>query len=255
MGLNLNIGRPLLTVMLLGSTPEELLPAIANGVKQGADGFCLQLERLQPQYRSYAVFKNLIKEMSGRFAYITDYRRENTMPEKSEEQLVEELLTAVDCGAELFDVRCDLYDPQPEEVSFNLAAEQKQQALIGLLHQKGVKTVMSTHVFTNHPKSWVLKVAALQKARGADVIKIVNTVDTNAQLQESLELTKTLQNKLNMPFIYLCNGLCCKPHRKHLPLLNEKLLLCINQREYYNTAPQPSLEQAKQLLLQAGYAF
>ena len=80
--------------------------------------------------------------------------------------------------------------------------------------------------------------------------------DTKAKLQGALTLTESqkelddafktnllLKERLNIPFLFLCNGSHCKNHRLLTPILGSCMYLC---RENSNTGTvQPTLEAAK----------
>jgi 3-dehydroquinate dehydratase len=117
------------------------------------------------------------------------------------------LLMAADAGAEVIDVMGDLYSPDPLELTFDPAAVKKQMELIGLIHERGAKVIMSSHM-TNLERSAeeVLTHLLEQSRRGADILKIVVKVDDEKALQEALRTMLLLHEKVEKPFVYLATG-------------------------------------------------
>lgn len=66
-----------------------------------------------------------------------------------------------------------LYDPQPEEMTYNEIAVKRQKELIEQLHKKGVQVLMSAHIYRFLLEDEVLKIALAQQERGVDIVKIV----------------------------------------------------------------------------------
>ena len=93
----------------------------------------------------------------------------------TDEECMELLLLAVECGATLFDVMGDLYDRSPQyELTMDGEAVKKQMALIDQIHRAGGEVLMSSHTYKSTTLEENLMIAREQARRGADVIKIVN---------------------------------------------------------------------------------
>jgi 3-dehydroquinate dehydratase len=89
-----------------------------------------------------------------------------------------------------------------------------------------------------------LKIA---EARGADVVKLVQTADTEQELEEALRTTLALRRELKTPFIHLCNGKFARPHRFFAPSLGLAVLFAVQR--YENTAgPWPTITAIKAFL-------
>lgn len=242
--------RPTITGMLKSSTTEELLGEIETMLGQGTDAFGFQIEQMKPEERTAANYKKIFSAMQGKPAYVTNYIRGNSVPH-TDEQLTEELYVAVECGAKLIDVRCDLFDRQPDEYTFNEAAIARQKEVIANLHSMGSEVLMSTHIFHYITGEEVLKIALSQQERGVDIVKIVTMANSEKELFENLKTTVTLKEKLSVPSLFLCNGTYCKKHRILGPVLGSDMFLAVeNSRTSDN---QPTLKCAKEILALAGY--
>ena len=242
--------RPTLTAMLKSSTTEGILGEIEAMLGQGTDAFGFQIEQMKPEERRAENYKKIFSAMRGKPAYVTNYIRGNSVPH-TDEELTEELYVAVECGAKLIDVRCDLFDRQPDEYTFNETAIARQKKIIEKLHAMGAEVLMSTHIFHFVPSEEVLKIALSQQERGVDIVKIVTMANSEEELMDNLKTTVTLKEKLSVPSLFLCNGTHCKKHRILGPVLGSDMFLAVeNSRTEDN---QPTLKRAKEILTLTGY--
>lgn len=242
--------RPTLTTMLKSVTTEDFIREIETVLKQGTDAFGFQIEGLKPEERTAANYKKIFGAMKGKPSYVTNYIRGNTVPH-SDEELIEELYLAVECGAKLIDVRCDLFNRQPDEYSVDKKAIRRQKEIIDKLHSMGAQVLMSAHVLHYIPCEKVLEIALSQQKRGVDIVKIVTEANSEAELLDNLKTTVTLKEKLSVPSLFLCNGTYCKKHRILGPVLGSDMFLTVeNSRDDEN---QPTLKRAKEVLTLAGY--
>ena len=114
------------------------------------------------------------------------------------------LLTAIDAGAEIVDVIGDLYDPSPRELTMNPQAIVRQKDLIGQIHARGGKALMSSHMPGESLKAEeVLAHLQEQSSRGADYLKIVVKVDSDEECVEAIRTMLLLHRSLEKPYIYL----------------------------------------------------
>lgn len=242
----LNTNHPKLTAMLSASHLEELLFKIRQCVQDGAEAFCILTAELLPEYKSKENFRKIIETMDGRDAYMTNYIRNNTEPHLTDETLTEQLLTMVDCGAELVDVRTDLFCRTDSEVSYDAVADKKQKDLISEIHRRGAEVLMSSHIFHYVSPEQILEIAELQQSRGADIAKIVTYVSSQKELEDAYRTNLLLNEKLLIPYLFLCNGPYCRPHRMMGPFLGTAFYLCL---ENTNTnGPQPTIAEAKRMI-------
>jgi 3-dehydroquinate dehydratase type I len=244
--------RPTITAMLKASITEELLKEIDIVLEQGTDAFGFQIEILKPECRTAEDFKKIFNAMQGKPVYITNYTRTNALP-FTDEELTEQLFVAAQCGdnPKLIDIRCDLFDRQPDEYTYDEDAIKHQKEVIEKFHEMGAEILMSTHIFHYFSGEDVLKLAFSQQERGVDIVKIVTVADSEEELSENLKTTIALKEQLSVPSLFLCNGTYCKKHRILGPVLGSDMFLAVeNSRDNEN---QPTLKRAKEILTLAGY--
>lgn len=189
--------------------------------------------------------------MQGKPIYVTNYRRHKNAG-RTDEELVDGLMTLADCGATLVDVMGDLYDPQPDEVARDSVAIQKQMELIEKLHGKGVEVLMSSHVLKYTAAERVLEIALEQKKRGADIAKIVTRADNMEQQIENLRITNLLKKELGIPFLFLSAGES-SIHRRLGMKLGCCMHLCVYEHDVRSTVTQPLLSISKSIRDDMGF--
>ena len=238
--------------MLKSKNMKEIIKDISAAKKEGTESFCLELEIFNQAERTAENFKKIFEAMGDKPAYITNYRRGNVAEyEQTDDQLTEELLLALDCGGTLFDVRGDLFDVSPDEITYNEAAVQKQIKLIDEIHSRGKEVLMSSHTLRFTPMERVLEIAKAQQKRGADIAKIVTNADTDEELYENFRISLALKKEIDIPVLFLCNGAACRKHRLFAPLLGGPLYLCVQNG--VEVISQPSMDEAKKLLKMSNY--
>lgn len=235
--------RPLLTVMMQCREPETIIARVRNGLALGAEAFGLQVESLNPEFKTEEIFKKLFSEMRGKPCYVTNYRTGSNRG-KSDEALGEELLALASYSHLLCDVMGDLYCPHPEELTEDPVAIEKQMKLIDQIHEMGSEVLMSSHILKFTPAERVLEVALEQKRRGADIIKIVTGADSMEQQIENLRITNLLKEELGAPFLFLSGGEC-SIHRRLGMKLGCCMALCVYEHDDLSTDTQPLLQTMK----------
>lgn len=244
----LNRSRPVLTTMINNaSTPDRVLYLIRKGVEANTDAFGLQIEQLEAKYRTREIFSEFFAAMEGRPAYITNYRRCGLCPDLSDEELTEQMLTAMDCGAVLFDMRGDLFCPSPLEITYDEAAIEKQKKLVKTIHEMGGEVLMSSHVLQYMPSDEVLSLSFAHAERGADISKIVTDASTDEQLTDTFKASVLLKEQSKIKTLLLCNGTKSRSHRIIGPALGSCMFLNVCGDETYNGS-QPELRDAVKLL-------
>ena len=242
--------RPTIVGMLRAKTTKELLREIDLILTQGVDAFGLQIERMPPEEKTAENYKKIFSAMQGKPAYVTNYIRGNAL-NLSDEALTEELLTTVDCGAKLIDIRCDLFDRQPDEYSTDKKAIEKQIELIKTIKAMGAEVLMSAHVLKYIPCERVLEIALSQQERGADIVKIVTEANSETELMDNIKTSIILTEQLSVPALFLCNGTHCKKHRILGPVLNNSPFLVVENS--YEGQNQPTIQRAREQLILSGY--
>lgn len=219
-------GRPTQTIMLRGSSPEELFRYLEEAQKCEPDAYGFSISSLRPEYKNAGFYTKLIRAMNGRPAYVVNYRRGNTDELITDAELADQLLCALDCGAVLIDVAGHMFSDAAEEISYDERSAERQRSLIDEIHRRGGKALMSSHIFRFVPRAEVMKIAEAHRSRGADISKIVAMSDTEAECYENLLTTAELRLKLGIPSLFLSNGACCGKHRLLSPALGSCMCLC-----------------------------
>ena len=234
---------PTLTVLITESNADTVIELIKKTIGQGAEAYCLLMNMLPPPDKSPERMKRILDAMEGRPAYIANYANGNSQPNLTDDELAEELLEMARIGADLIDIRADMFCRTHGEVTCDPAAALKQKELIAKIHSIGSEALMSTHIGEHLSPERVLEIAALQKERGADIAKIVTLADSERELDEAFKTNLLLKERLDLPFLYLCNGSHCKSHRLLSPVFGSCMYLC---RENSNTSTvQPTLAAAR----------
>lgn len=242
-----NSKKPLLVSMVQEETVEGALNSIATGLYDGADAFGIQLESLRPEYRSLDDLKKIFAGCMGKPIYITSYRGAHSKG-FTDEQCLDLLLLGAEAGADLCDIMGDTFDHQPYELTFDEEAIKKQKEYIDRIHAMGKQVLMSSHTHTHLSEAEVVRYAKAQKARGVDVVKIVNLANGRDQLQESVNTIFSLEKELDgTPFLFLTSGDCSSIIRQTGPLYGVCMYLCAPWYRPGYTRQQPLLRSMKQV--------
>ena len=243
----LNAKKPLKTVMIQTETADEAVRTIESGLKQGADAFGLQLERLNGEYINRKSLENVFAAGCGKPFYVTDYHWVDRNA-KPEEQCFDELLLALKCGATLIDIPGDSFCPHPDQLTKDEIAIKKQSDFAKKVHDMGGEVLFSSHVPDFRDEETVLSMAFEQKRRGADVAKIVTFSHDDRQLADNMKTTVRLSETLGIPFLFLTSGEKCRLHRLAGPLLGSCMWLCVADRSTLTTPMQPLLSDVNEFV-------
>lgn len=234
---------PKLTVMIGKPSVDDVILGVKRSINQGAEAFCILAQGFKPEDKNRENIKRIIDAADGRDVYITNYIRDNSQPELTDDYLAEQLLDMARCGAKLIDVRTDMFCRSVDEVTRDFYAVQKQKEFISEIHKLGAEVLMSTHIFEYKSPENILEIAKLQQMRGADIAKVVTVANSDKEAEDAFRTNFLLKEKLNIPFLFLCNGSHCRKHRLLGPVLGSCMYLCL---ENSNTGgPQPTIEEAK----------
>lgn len=241
----LNWPHPIITGMVLKSTPGEIRFCVKNSIYDGADALGIQLCRLQREYKTEEHYRNIFASAGQRPIYITNYRYcENTG--MTDEECMEGLITALGCGATMGDVMGDCFDRGADkEMTYNAKAIDSQKRVIDKIHEMGKEVIMSSHVLRFITAEEVLEIAHQQRMRGADVVKIVTASNSDAELCENLRITTLLKQELDCPFLYLSGGTHSKIHRMIGPQLGCFTYLAVHEHDAQAVPTQPTIRAAK----------
>lgn len=203
----------MITAIMSGETPNELVAQIRTADYDGADGIAIDLAHLRPEFRNVNNLKQIIASSNIMPFMFYFYRNDPWKQYQTDDARQELLLMAVDAGAHIVDVMGDLYNPSPRERTYDAAAIDKQMALIETIHSRGSQVVMSSHMNEFLTTEEVLEQMREFDRRGADVLKLVQAVNSDHELAVAIETTMTLRRELTKPFIHLCNGSHSRLHR------------------------------------------
>lgn len=245
----LNQNCPLITGMVLKETPDEVRFTVKNSVYDGADCLGIQLEKLKREYKTEENYKKIFGACAGRPIYITNYRSDNNTG-LTDDELAEELLRALSCGATLGDVPGSWFDAESGmgvelELTMKPDAVDKQKRVIERIHEMGKEALMSSHVLKFTPAETVLEIAYEQVKRGADVVKIVTAANSDEEQIENLRITTLLKKELGAPFLFLSGGTHSKIHRMIGPQLGCLTYLAVREHDARAVSTQPTIRAAK----------
>lgn len=243
----LNQSTPVIAGIIAGQTPQELMTRARESESKGAKGITIDLHDLKPEFRNTESFKRIINSVNLPFMFY--FYRYDKWKKSSDDERQEVLLAAAEAGASMIDVMGDLYDPSPREITRDPRAIDKQKRLIDEIHDKGADVVLSTHTGCPMTTEEVIEHMMELEARGPEVVKIVTTVNTEAELAEALRTTIMLNSELKIPFIHLCTGKYGRPHRYMCPVLGTSILFAIpSYSERYQGLVQPTIESTKAVM-------
>ncbi len=244
-------GRPTITAMIKSSDTEKILVEIDKILEQGTDAFGFQIETLRPEERCEKNYKRIFDAMKGKPCYVTNYYRGNPVP-ITDDEAMDELCLAIQCGGMLADIPADTYDRVPGEFSENPEAVEKQMRVVERIHAIGGEVLMSSHVLRYADCDEVMKIARAHRDRGADIAKVVTAAGSEAELLNNLRTTVILKERLGIPSLFLCIGTHCNRHRMVGPTIGSDMFLVVeNSRE--GICPQPSIRQAREILTLSGF--
>ena len=229
--------------------PESLNQAIAlalSAESDGADAIAIELDRMTPEDRTVEKFRSLVQSVQLPFMFI-DYRKDCWLG-ADDEARQEVLLLGAEAGAEVIDVMGDLYDPSPLELTHDPAAIAKQKKLIDRIHEMGARVIMSSHMSVERSAEEVLEHLREQSSRGADILKIVVSTDTEAALLEGVRTLLLLHKELDKPFVFLGSGRYNRFIRYIGPTLGAAIEFAVHDYSSEMIYRQPTIRSFKGIL-------
>ncbi|NLX05619.1 MAG: type I 3-dehydroquinate dehydratase [Phycisphaerae bacterium] len=237
---------PVITGIMAGQTPQELIAQSRNAEFAGAQGIAIDLSDLKPEFRNSESLKSVIDSTHLPFMFFL-YRNDR-WGDSSDDQRQEVLIAAADAGAAMIDVMGDLYDPSPMEITHDQNAIDRQKRLIDRIHAKHSHVVISSHMSCPRTAEQVVEQLRELELRGPDVVKIVTAVNTDDELAEAFRTTMVLRRELKTPFIHLCNGKFSRPHRFLGPALGVSIAFAVHSYEARYGMGQPTISAMKAVL-------
>jgi 3-dehydroquinate dehydratase len=242
----LNKPYPVITGIMSGQTPQELIAESKNAEFDGAQGLAICLSDLKPDFRNPESLKSVVDSVNLPFMFF--FYRNDRWKDSSDEARQEVLLAAASAGAAMIDVMGDLYDPSPLEITRDPSAIDKQKRLIDKIHAKGADVVISSHMSGSRTTEQVIEHLRELESRGPEVVKIVTGINTEAELAEAFRTTMALKRELTKPFIHLGNGKFSRPHRFMGPILGVSILFAVHRYEARYGMTQPTIQAMKAVL-------
>ncbi|MEK6793191.1 MAG: type I 3-dehydroquinate dehydratase [Spirochaetota bacterium] len=240
--------QPYLAAIVEEVTPNACMANIRNAEHEGAQAFMLDLSRIPPEHRTREILGQIIKS-TGRPVMPLVYRANRmSMDVFTDEQRAEEMMKALDAGAAGCDVMGDMFDPSPRELTRDPQAVEKQMKLIREIHSMGAEVLMSSHMPIPISAEETLEHLQRMQERGADIVKIVVTADTEDEFIESQRATVLLKKGLKVPFVHLCNGRYGRLQRFVAPMLGASLTFGVREYSESSLGIQPTIRAARTVL-------
>ena len=236
--------KPLLCAMVQERTPEAAICTIMDSLYDGADAFGIQLENFEPEYRNEETLRKIFSHCQGKPIYITSYRGGQSKG-LTDDECVEFLLMGLRAGATLCDVMGDLYCKDPDQLTFDPEAVEKQKKLIATIHEMGGEVLISSHLSRFFTEEEILRYAKEQVARGTDVVKIVTKSENDEHMIANLQIAHRLGKELDVPYLFLSGGVGGPLLRQIGPALGVCMYLCVDRYLPVTTKLQPKLSAVK----------
>jgi hypothetical protein len=244
-----DLPRPFVCCVLIDDqTPDGVIRTMKLAEYEGADAFDLELQALDPEFRSAAALKPVF-DVATRPIF-TVYRRYSmrgsdlVYAESDEHQRMQAQLDLIDLGSIGFDMELDTFDPRPgpsnatdegkrysydrasapREVSDDPRAVDEQKQVVQEAHRRGGEVMASAHTLTRLSPDGALAIGRIAEERGADAVKIVQFCASDEDVVESLASTVRLKRELKIPFVMMAMGEYGKLNRIMAPLLGSMLI-------------------------------
>lgn len=243
-----NLPKPFIVSVITETDPAHAIATIRNSEFDGAQAYDLHLRSLERKYHNEADLERIIKS-THRPVMLINYRGDAMWQNNAtDEELVQSHLIGVRAGASACDIMGDLFDPSPLQLTKNPQAIDRQKKLIDQIHSMGAEVIMSTHTFGVHmsTEQAVEQLTELQ-SRGADMVKLAETLTSEDDLLEAYRTTVELKRNLKVPFIHICMGQYGKLHRFVGPMMGSSLIFCVQNYQPGALMDQPLVHAAKKV--------
>jgi 3-dehydroquinate dehydratase I len=241
--------RPLLICVVADATPAECIASIRNAIYDGADGFMLDLAKLENKYHTVDDIHEIIDYAQNKPVITFNYRySRGESASSSDEELMDSQIKAARAGADMCDIMGDIYGSSPLQLTYNKDIIEKQKRLVDELHSLGAEVLMSSHTWVMMGAEQTIEHARALKTRGADMIKIAMCAMTEDDLLETIKVTVLMRRELEYPFLHVCMGQHGKIHRIISGMLGSSMLLCVQQYTDLSHRDQPLLRATRDVL-------
>ena len=230
---------PLFTAIFCDASVAALSQQAKAAWYAGADGVCAELRNLPREDRTPARLRALMD--ASPLPTMCCLYRTDVLDGDDDDARTKTLLAALDAGAACIDVMGDLFDPSPREWSRKKSAIERQKRLIGKIHAAGAQAILSSHPLCFLPPEEVLAQLQDFETRGADIVKLVQTADTEEEFLGALRATLLCRRELKTPFVHLVSGAFGDLHRFLAPSLGVALTFATLDKRGAYPMPQPPL--------------
>ena len=231
---------PLFTGLFADSSVAELVRSARAAHWNGADAVCVELKNLPREERTVEKLRPLM-DATPLPTMCCLYR--NDILGLDDDARQKDLLAALGAGAACIDVMGDLYDPSPREWTRKPSAIAKQKRLISKIHAAGGQVIVSAHLYAFVPPEEVVAQLGDFERRGADIVKLVQTADTEEEFLAALRATFLCRRELKTPFVHLVSGAFGALHRLIAPSLG--IALTFAKLDPRDAVPMPPLANLK----------
>ncbi len=259
-------------VLIDDPTPDGVLRTMKLAEYEGADAFDLELQGLEPEYRTPAALQPVFQAATR--PIFTVYRRYTlrgstfVAAETDEAARMRAQLDLLDLGSFGFDMELDTFDPQPgpplatdagkrhaydrqsppREISTDPRAVERQMRLIDEAHRRGGEVLASSHALTRLTPAGALAIGRLAEERGADAVKIVQFCASYEDVLEALAASVLLKRELRIPFVHMAMGEYGKLVRPLAPLFGSMLVFARQDYAPGSFLDQPPVRAMRALL-------
>lgn len=234
---------PLFTAIFGDNSVATLVQQVKSANWAGADAICVDLMRIPRDERTLERLRPLMDATP--LPTMCCLYRGDTVDGADDDARTKTLLTAMDAGAACIDVMGDLFDKSPREWTRKPSAIAKQKRLIAKIHDAGAQVIMSSHPLCFLEPEEVLAQLKDFEKRGADIVKLVQTANTEEEFLASVRATFLCRRELKKPFVHLVSGAFGNLHRMIAPSLGVVLTFATLDQRGPFAMPQPPLTNFK----------
>jgi 3-dehydroquinate dehydratase type I len=244
-----------LVTIITDPTPDECIATMRNAAYDGTDGYGFMLDLLDQEFHTRHDFERMFAYAADRPILVMNYRNGARAPRRTDEELIDSLLLAVEAGATMVDVVADIFDPSPLELSKRPEIVRRQQALVDRIHSMGGEVLMSSHTWQFMNAEETLGHFRHLEERGPDMVKIAMCARTEDEFLETMRATVAARRSLRSPFVHVCMGQYGKLHRVVSATLGSALVLCVQRYTATGHREQPLLRATRAVLDNLDYGL
>ena len=232
---------PLFTAIFGDDSIAKLVRQARAANWAGADAVCVELKNLPREERTPEQLRALMDATP--LPTMCCLYRSDILDGADDDARTKTLLNALEAGAACIDVMGDLFDKSPREWTRKSSAIAKQKRLIAKIHDAGAQVIMSSHPLCFLEPEEVLAQLRDFEKRGADIVKLVQTANTEEEFLAAVRATFLCRRELKKPFVHLVSGAFGNLHRLIAPSLG--VVLTFVTLDGHSAMPQPPLANFK----------